>query len=184
MNEIRDIFELMKINMPDTAEHCRRTAGIVRLMSGALKVCDSELYPAALLHDIGKIVIPNSILNKKGKLSEQERDIIDYHAYAGYKILNMYGINSEVCSIVRFHHGHEGMLIESDIGYKADILRIADAYDAITSNRPYRVAMSHDEAVKILTEPIFNQHIVQVIIKSKGDWIGGDFSYSGETNVG
>ena len=114
----------------------------------------SELELAAVLHDVGKIAVPESILNKPGKLTNEEFKLIQEHPIRGEAILSPVIELKEIGRIVRAHHerydgtGYPDKLKGREIPLAARIMSIADTYDSITSERPYRKAASHRYAVK------------------------------------
>ncbi len=111
---------------------------------------------AALLHDIGKIGVSDYILNKPGHLTEAELSLIQQHSTIGYKILNDIDFLKEVSRIIKYHHekydgsGYPDGLEGECIPIEAAILSVADAFDAMTSNRPYRNAMTYTAATNII----------------------------------
>lgn len=111
------------------------------------------LTEIALVHDIGKLGIQESILNKKGKLTEEEWDTIKRHPVIGEDILRPVIFNKELLAVVRGHHerydskGYPDQLSGDNINIFAAILFVADAYDAMTSERPYRPALNKQEAI-------------------------------------
>lgn len=111
---------------------------------------------AALLHDIGKIGIPDDILNKPGKLSNHEYEQIQEHSSIGAKILGNVDSLKKVSQIIVQHHerydgnGYPCGLTGREIGQEASILMIADSFDAMTTDRPYRKALSLQEAINEL----------------------------------
>lgn len=111
---------------------------------------------AALLHDIGKIGISDYILNKPGHLTDAEFSLIQQHSTIGYKILNDIDFLKEVSRIIKYHHekydgsGYPEGLRGEEIPIEAAILSVADAFDAMTSNRPYRNAMTYTAATNII----------------------------------
>lgn len=115
-----------------------------------------NLYYIALLHDIGKIGIPDSILNKPVKLTDEEYRLVRNHTIMGANILRPITMVPQICDGARYHHerydgkGYPYGLKGDDIPYVARIIGIADAYDAITSNRIYEKAQVADYAVKEL----------------------------------
>ncbi|MGZ5454141.1 MAG: HD-GYP domain-containing protein, partial [Candidatus Aminicenantales bacterium] len=114
----------------------------------------SELELAAVLHDVGKIAVPESILNKPGKLTNEEFKLIQEHPVRGETILSPVIELKAIGRIVRAHHerydgnGYPDKLKGREIPLGARIMAIADTYDSITSERPYRKAASHRYAVK------------------------------------
>ena len=114
----------------------------------------SNLELAALLHDVGKIAVPEAILNKPGRLTENEFALIKEHPSRGESILRPVIELKDIAKVVRAHHehydgtGYPDGLKGREIPLGARIMAVADAYDSITSERPYRKAASHRYAVK------------------------------------
>ncbi len=112
----------------------------------------------AILHDIGKIGISDMILNKPGRLDDDEFEIIKSHPLIGVKILEEVGLEPEVLEIVRSHHeridgkGYPEGRSKKDLTIASRILCVADAYDAMTSDRPYRKGMDLEKVKGILNE--------------------------------
>ncbi|MCF7923472.1 MAG: PAS domain S-box protein [Candidatus Izimaplasma sp.] len=135
--------------------HSERVGKISKAIGKALKMHRDELTElemSGLFHDIGKISIPDKILNKPGKLTKEEYEIIKEHTRNGYMILRAADEYSELAENALLHHEHfdgkgypEGLKGE-DIPLQARIICIADAYEAMTSNRPYRDALSVEQA--------------------------------------
>lgn len=113
-----------------------------------------NLYIASLLHDIGKIGVPESILNKPGPLNEEERKKMQEHSIVGTTILQPISELEEAILAVKYHHerydgtGYPEGLKGEQIPLSAAIVAAADSYDAMTSDRPYRRALSKEEAIK------------------------------------
>ncbi|AEF16703.1 metal dependent phosphohydrolase [Thermoanaerobacterium xylanolyticum LX-11] len=113
---------------------------------------------AALLHDVGKIGIVENILNKPGKLSKEEYDHIKQHPVSGYEILKDVPFLKNVRYWVRYHHewyngnGYPDGISGRQIPLEAEILAIADVFDALVSDRPYRNAYTREEAYKIIVD--------------------------------
>jgi putative two-component system response regulator len=107
----------------------------------------------ALLHDIGKIAIPQQMLDKPGPLTERERERMRLHPDIGTKICDPLQVSRAIGPIIRHHHeqwdgsGYPSGLVGEKIPLGSRIVALADAYDAIVNGRPYRAARSHDEAV-------------------------------------
>jgi len=132
---------------PYTAGHQRRVAELACAIARELEVgeaCLESLRVAALLHDIGKIVVPAEILSKPGRLTEPEMQIIRQHADAGANTAALIGFDGDVAEIIRQHHerldgsGYPKALRGSDILPEARILAVADVIEAMVSHRPYR----------------------------------------------
>lgn len=133
-----------------------------------------HLAMGALLHDIGKTSIPERILNKPGKLSNAEFEIIKQHSIYGYKILNNNpNISHASALIAQQHHeryngqGYPNALSKDDIHEFAKITGIADMYDAITADRVYRKAHSPHEAFEIISasgDNLFDFYLVEAFL--------------------
>ncbi|TBL76079.1 HD-GYP domain-containing protein [Paenibacillus thalictri] len=111
-----------------------------------------------IVHDVGKIHIPDSILNKAGKLTPEERAHIELHPSKGYEMCRSLGFMQDELDIILSHHekwdgsGYPNGLKGEQIPLLARIVAVADVYDALTSNRSYRKAWSHEEALKLLID--------------------------------
>jgi putative nucleotidyltransferase with HDIG domain len=151
---------------PKTRGHSDRVAMIAMGMVNEMeRMDDSPEYQelrscmrlAGLLHDIGKVGIPDSILLKAGELTKEEYHFIKRHPLIGAEIVNACTGLKELVPGVLYHHEHyDGSgypfgLKGDDIPLLARVISLADAFDAITSDRPFRKATSHDEAISILT---------------------------------
>ena len=114
------------------------------------------IQAAAVLHDTGKIAIPEAILNKPGPLTTEEFAVMKQHANIGADIVSSVNFPYPVEPIVRYHHenwngtGYPEGLVGTSIPMGARILAVVDCFDALTSDRPYRHKLSDDEAVEIL----------------------------------
>lgn len=132
------------------------------------------LGKAAQLHDIGKLGVHEDILNKKGPLSDSEWDILHQHPASGEEILKPVFLDLEMLSVIRSHHehfdgsGYPDKLKAKEINIFAQIASVADAYDAMTSSRSYRSALSKEDAEKRLREgrgTQFNPEVVDAFIR-------------------
>jgi putative nucleotidyltransferase with HDIG domain len=145
-----------------THGHIRRVQGAAVALAKELGISDPLLMKAieaaALLHDTGKIAVPEHILNKPGKLTEAEYAKMKLHAPIGAEILSAIDFPYPVVPIVRHHHenwdgtGYPDGIKGEAIPIGARILSVVDCYDALTSDRPYRRAMTDAEALEILRE--------------------------------
>jgi putative nucleotidyltransferase with HDIG domain len=145
-----------------THDHIRRVQENALRLARFLGVTDDgqmqALKAASLLHDIGKIAIPEHILNKPGRLNDAEFEIMKRHAAIGADILAVIGFPYPLVPIVRHHHenwdgtGYPDRLAGEQIPIGARILQVVDCYDALTSDRPYRPRMENAEALKIISD--------------------------------
>jgi putative nucleotidyltransferase with HDIG domain len=145
-----------------THGHVRRVQGAAVALARELGVVDDDtiraIEAAALLHDAGKIAIPEHILNKPGRLTDAEFEQMKMHAPIGAEILSSIQFPYPVIPIVRHHHenwdgsGYPDGLRGTDIPIGARILSVVDCFDALTSDRPYRRRMSDEHALAIVIE--------------------------------
>ncbi|KQL45534.1 phosphohydrolase [Brevibacillus choshinensis] len=142
-----------------TAGHNFRVTMYALKLGEELKLKPDQLRALAqgtIIHDVGKLNIPDSILNKPGKLSTEERALIEMHTVKGYEMCKNLGFMKDELSIIRSHHekwdgsGYPDHLQGKNIPLMARIVSVADVYDALTSNRAYRTAWSHQEAIAFL----------------------------------
>lgn len=145
-----------------THGHIRRVQTYAVGLAKRVGVIDEKLIKAieaaALLHDMGKLAVPEYILNKPGRLSPAEFEKMKLHASVGADILSAIDFPYPVVPIVRHHHeswdgsGYPAGLKSTDIPIGARILSVVDCFDALTSDRPYRPRLSNEEAIRILIE--------------------------------
>lgn len=142
-----------------TAGHTFRVTMYALNLARELNLNPEELraiVQGGLVHDVGKINIPDSILNKPGKLLPDERMIIEKHPVFGFNLCKNLGFMKEELSIIRSHHekwdgsGYPDNLKGNDIPFFARIMAVADVYDALTSERSYRKPWTHQEAMQYL----------------------------------
>lgn len=149
-----------------TSGHSRRvaeySAEIVKRM-GWDEQRQREVYYAGLLHDVGKIRVSDSVINKKGRLNSEEYEEIKLHPMSGYYILKEISSISDFAEGARWHHerydgtGYPNGLVGEDIPIVARVIGVADAYDAMTSNRSYRAVMSQSEVRREIKKGIGTQ---------------------------
>lgn len=136
-----------------TSGHSKRVADYARRIAarmGKSKEEQEEIYRAGLLHDVGKIRIPAEIINKPGRLTDEEYNIIKIHPVTGYHILQGISEDSVIAIAAKYHHerydgkGYPNGLAGENIPEVARILGVADSYDAMASNRSYRNALPQE----------------------------------------
>lgn len=160
-----------------TAGHTSRVAHYCELIARELNLSGEEirkLKKAAILHDIGKIATPDSVLLKPGKLSDLDYDLIKLHAYAGFEMLSKINMYKDLAEIIRYHHerhdgyGYPSHLQGDEIPFLARILSVADAFDAMTTNRIYKPRKGMAEALNELQElsgSQFHPEVVKAAVK-------------------
>jgi HD-GYP domain-containing protein (c-di-GMP phosphodiesterase class II) len=173
---VQSIMNSLLVKNPREEAHSKRVSNICAEIGRAYELSDDEIKELKVigeLHDIGKIAIDEAILNKEGSLSESERAQIQKHPETGYRLL---GTSNEFTNIAEFilaHHerwdgkGYPRGLKGDEIPWKARIIAIADAYDAMTCDRPYRKALSKEDAMAELIKNAgtqFDVDIVQIFV--------------------
>ena len=158
-------------------QHSHRVSKLCKSMGKALGLSEDEikeLKTVGLLHDIGKIAIDENILNKPGKLTDDEWEEIKRHPEIGYRILSTVNDMSEMAEYVLAHHerwdgkGYPKGLKGEEIPLQSRIITIADAYDAMTSERSYRSALPEEVAIEELKKNAgiqFDPELVKVFIE-------------------
>lgn len=154
-----------------TYNHSIRVMMLAAEIEEYLNLKNHRFMMAALFHDLGKLYIPFNILDKSDRLSALERELIDLHPYIGYKILSDYGVNEDICRIILYHHSFRPFTIQ-DVGYydsesvfeMANMLHTVDAFEALTSDRPYHRGIQPKEATDILIrEGNYNDKVLEYI---------------------
>lgn len=149
-----------------TRGHSRRVAEMCVRLGWALEVPPREvelLRTAADLHDVGKLAVPDNILNKPGRLTADERQAIQLHPSVGAEVIAPAGFLDAIRPLVLHHHerfdgwGYPGHLNNDEISILNHIIIVADAWDAMTSDRPYRPALANDEALREVEEGLGTQ---------------------------
>ena len=175
-DSLSSIKATMIANSQETQEHMERMGSIALKVGeklGLRQLVMDDLYLLAMLHDIGKIGIPSHILNKPGKLSEDEWAIMKTHPMIGYQIANSSNDLKSIAEGILAHHerfdgmGYPNGLKGRDIPLISRVVSIIDAYDAITQDRPYRKARTHEEAIlelKKCTPGQFDPDIIDIFI--------------------
>ena len=142
-----------------SAGHLERVSHYIQMIAEKLDIDEETkrtLMDGALLHDLGKVGIEDAILKKSGELTAREYDIMKHHSIIGENILKPLRSMSKLSTLVRHHHelydgtGYPDGLKGENIPLAARILTIADIYDALTTDRPYRKALSKEDAIKTI----------------------------------
>ncbi|MBO5948490.1 HD domain-containing protein [bacterium] len=125
-----------------------------------------KVKEAALFHDFGKVLIPEEILNKKDKLTNEERQIIHLHEILGYELLKTTNMDKDILQIIKNHHTHKSKLANDRNALLTQIVSVADIYTALTAERPYKKAMSITQSFEILNEMCEENKIDKNIVKA------------------
>ncbi|HEX7278493.1 MAG TPA: HD domain-containing phosphohydrolase [Solirubrobacterales bacterium] len=180
---VERLARAIELHDPAAEHHASRIARIASYLASQLGLDDEQiqlLRAAAPMHDVGKIAVADEILLKPGPLAPEERSEMERHAEAGHQILN--GSDSELLQmaarIALTHHewfdggGYPRGLAGEEIPIEGRIVAVADVFDALLSDRPYRAAMSLEEAVEILRsgrDTQFDPEVVDVLLEHLGD---------------
>jgi putative nucleotidyltransferase with HDIG domain len=157
---------------PYTYSHSDRVAALSVLIAESMGFSEEEIektHIAAHLHDIGKIGVNDSVLNKEGKLSKEEMIQMQAHSLIGYNILNKIDLFKEIEVIVLHHHerydgeGYPNNIRGEDIPIESRIIAVADSFDAITSDRPYRRGSSYQVGIEEVNRHTFDQFCPMVV---------------------
>jgi putative two-component system response regulator len=160
-----------------TAGHSRRVTEIAVAIGSQLGLSENDkedLRWGSLLHDVGKIAVDQLVQNKPGRLTREEYEHIMIHAHVGAGIVKPV-VNKKVVRMIEHHHDHydgtglHQVVVGGDIPLGARILAVADAFDAMTSDRPYRTAMPREEAldeIKKCTGTQFDPVVVSAFFKT------------------
>lgn len=158
---VKSLVKAIEAKDKYTKGHSQRVAQISIMIAKEMDLSTERvknIEMAAVLHDVGKIGLPEYILNKSGKLTAEEYEHMRQHPSNGYEIVSQIKNMKDIARIIRYHHerwdgkGYPEELIEEDIPLESRIIAIADTYDAITSDRPYRKGREHGCAVKEIKE--------------------------------
>lgn len=176
MQSIWGLVQALEAKSPYAKKHSENVmhyvTGIARTMNIAPRQLDI-LRRAAMIHDIGKIGIPDVILSKPDKLTPHERTIIEQHTLIGVRILKKMSFLEDEITIVRSHHekwngqGYPDGLSNTAIPFGARLMAVADSFDALTATRPYHQSRSVDEAIGILTDSSgydFDSEVVEAMV--------------------
>lgn len=180
LRQIAGIFaQIVDAKSPFTAEHSTGVAGVTRFLAERLSVSPEnieKLELAGLLHDLGKLRVPDEILDKPGKLDPDERLVINAHSFETYQLLRNLPGFEEIALWAACHHeepggsGYPFRLKGEELSLEARILRVADIFQAMVQHRPYRPGLSADELraffSRLVAEGRADGRIVAVLMTS------------------
>ncbi|MFW5991688.1 MAG: HD-GYP domain-containing protein, partial [Halanaerobiaceae bacterium] len=169
---ILSIVEMLSIHDEYTTNHSQKVAQLASRLGEEMGLSRKEIkdcYWSGLIHDIGKTLIPARILNKKGPLTKDEYEQIKKHPVWGYQTIKKSSRLQELAEYVLYHHenwdgsGYPTGLEKEEIPLISQILQVSDSWDAMTSDRSYREALTRGEAVAELKENSGTQFAPEVV---------------------
>ncbi|HJX69922.1 MAG TPA: HD domain-containing phosphohydrolase, partial [Dehalococcoidia bacterium] len=178
MDQVNALAATVDAKHPHTHSHSKRVTAISEMIGKALGLSNRELadlHAISLLHDIGKVGVPDSILAKPDKLTEQEWEIIKKHSLEGARIVSYVKEMEALVPLMRHHHewydgtGYPDGLKGEDIPLGARIISLADAYDTMTTSHPYKLTMSKEQALEELIRcsgTQFDPKLVEVLCRT------------------
>lgn len=161
---------------PYTRGHCERVANYTLMVADAFNLSEDtkkDLKFGSWLHDCGKIGVPEHILNKKGLLDVYEFDIVKNHPRWGANVAREAQLPESIIKIILYHHerydgnGYPSGIKGHDIPFEARIVTLADIFDALMTDRPYRKRYSEEKAINIISlmrENVFDPEIVDIFL--------------------
>jgi putative two-component system response regulator len=166
-----------------TSGHAERVVAYALALASRVGISEEQqviLRKGAILHDIGKIYVPDHILNKAGKLTAAEFTIIKQHPTQGARIVEPLRSVRDTIPVIRWHHercdgqGYPDGLVGSETPILARILAVADVYDALSSDRPYRTALPLPECLNLLRDSADNGGLDPALVRCFCDEIAAD----------
>jgi hypothetical protein len=180
------LADVVEARDPYTGGHIWRVSQFSKLLAIKIGLSEKEAIQISLggyLHDLGKIGIPDHILGKKGRLTDEEYDIIKTHPLIGKRLINAHPLSEMVCRPIVEHHerldgkGYPHGLKDGEISLPSKIIAAVDVLDALTSARPYRGEMSLERACQILDEGAGTQFDLNLIEHLDALAHNGDLSH-------
>jgi PAS domain S-box-containing protein len=168
---------VLELSNRESGAHSYRVVDLTIQLARSMGIADQDLTHfrrGALLHDVGKLGIPESILNKPGPLDETEQKIMQSHPQLAYQMLSSVNYLAPALDIPHYHHerwdgsGYPEGLLDEQIPFAARLFAVVDVYDALTSTRPYRSACSNQTALTHIREQsgkLFDPTVVKTFLK-------------------
>ncbi len=175
-NTLLSLAEAVELKDGYTRGHCERVAEYALMIASEIHMSDESIKAirhGSWLHDCGKIGVPEHILNKSSALDPDEFEIIKNHPNWGADVVRKAAMSEPVINIIHFHHerydgsGYPSGLMADEIPFEVRIVTVADVYDALTSNRPYRDKYSIDksmEIMRIMRGSVFDPDILDLFL--------------------
>ncbi len=174
LKQLAEIFShIVDAKSHFTVEHSRGVASLARYLAeqvGLPPLQCEKIELAGLLHDLGKLKVPDEILDKPGALNEMDRSIMLRHSFESYQILRRIDGLEEIALWAAYHHempagtGYPFHAASAELGQEARIIAVADVFQALAQDRPYRSALPPEEINSILTELAEHGHLDQAIV--------------------
>lgn len=178
--EVSEFLDMIRKYDINTYEHCLRVAELCGKIGDATHYTKvSELYLAAKVHDIGKILIPKEILCKNGRLTKLESLVVNVHAHWGYEMLSTSELSEIARQFVLYHHGFTNFPVYSQETFHTStvtqcidnhllegslILQTCDIFDAVTNSRPYHPGGSVEDAVQALKDKHIPDRLIVALL--------------------
>ncbi|WP_102401111.1 bifunctional diguanylate cyclase/phosphohydrolase [Haloimpatiens massiliensis] len=186
ITSIKTLISIINAKDRYTYGHVERVVVYCKLMAESLNLSEKEkkiLIYGAYMHDIGKINIPEEVINKRMPLTKAEWEMLKQHPQKGVDIIKPVESLKDTIPLILHHHerydgtGYPKGLSGEDIPYLARVLTVVDSFDAMTSNRPYNTKKSYDEAIEELKkcsgtqfDPILAERFIEVIVSNKSEF--------------
>lgn len=186
LQSIQSLALAVEAKDPYTKGHSERVATISEELATTMGLVHDDVERvriAGILHDIGKIGVSELLLGKKDKLDESEYEVVKNHSLEGQNILRPLYFLNDILPAVHYHHerfdgkGYPEGLAGKEIPLWARIIQVADTYDAMTSDRPYRAALSNEQAIKEITncagtqlDPVISYVMIKIIRNNKDSY--------------
>lgn len=179
--QVLTIAAVMEIEDPQVYTHCLRVAGYAVTIARHMQLSPADIIAieqAALLHDVGKIAVAGSILNKPARLTDHEYECVKQHSIVGEQVVRKIPELLYLAPLIRSHHewydghGYPDCISGDSIPLGGRIIAVADAFDAMTSDRPYRKARSIMDSVNELSfysNTQFDPAVVEAFFETMGD---------------